>query len=140
MKVFFAKITKSAIGCSELLLFISTLNNTQFQNFNVFANIYTCFELLQTTFHDWGGGADDPDVSIDLTWSTATIHTPEILYIIRRNCQTSQGDTDSSFTKPHENTASVFLMWTILQMDMNSEFSDIKKKTRRGYPVCQSAR
>ena len=53
--------------------------------------------MLSATFHDWGGGADDPDFSIDLTWSTATIRTHEILYIICRNCYTSQGDPDSSF-------------------------------------------
>ena len=53
--------------------------------------------MLSATFHDWGVGADDPDFSVDLTWSTATICTPEILYIIRRNFYTSQGDPDSSF-------------------------------------------
>ena len=42
-------ITKSAIGCSSLLLYIGTLNNTQFENFNVFANIYTCFPPLFMT-------------------------------------------------------------------------------------------
>ena len=53
--------------------------------------------MLSTTFHDRGIGADDPDFSIDLTWSMVTIRTAEILYIIRRNCYTSQGDPDSSF-------------------------------------------
>ena len=53
--------------------------------------------MLSTTFQDWGGGADDPDLSVALTRSTATFHTPEILHIIRRNCYTSQGDPDSSF-------------------------------------------
>ena len=50
MKVFFARtIKKSAIGCSLLLLFIGTLTNTQFENFNAFANIYTCFPPLSMT-------------------------------------------------------------------------------------------
>ena len=53
--------------------------------------------MLSATFHDWGSGANDPDFSVDLTWSTATIRTPEILYVILRNCYTSQGDPDSSF-------------------------------------------
>ena len=53
--------------------------------------------MLSATFHNWGGGADDPDFSVDLTRSTATFHTPEILYIIRRSRCTSQGDPDSSF-------------------------------------------
>ena len=53
--------------------------------------------MLSATFHDWGGGADDPDFSVDLTRSTAIFRAPEILYIIRRNCCTSQGDPDSSF-------------------------------------------
>ena len=90
MKVFLARIIKNGIG-SQLLLFIGTFNNTQFENFNVFANIYTCFPPLSMT------GADDADFSIDLTWSTPTTHTTEILYIICRNCYTSQGDPDSSF-------------------------------------------
>ena len=53
--------------------------------------------MLSATFHDRGVRADDPDFSIDPTWSTATIHTPENLHIICRNCYTSQGDPDSSF-------------------------------------------
>ena len=53
--------------------------------------------MLSDTFHEWGGVADDPDFSVDLTRSMATFHTPEILYILRRNCCTSQGDPDSSF-------------------------------------------
>ena len=44
-----------------------------------------------------GDGADDLDFSVDLTRSTATFHTPEILYIIHRNSYTTQGDPDSSF-------------------------------------------
>ena len=53
--------------------------------------------MLSATFHDRGVGADDPDFSADLTWSTATIRTPEILYIICRNCYIPQGYPDSSF-------------------------------------------
>ena len=43
------------------------------------------------------GGANDPDFSIDLSRSRATLRTTEILYIFRGNCYTSQGDPDSSF-------------------------------------------
>ena len=53
--------------------------------------------MLSATFHDRDNGADDPDFSVDLTRSTATLRTPEILYIISRNCYTSQGDPDSTF-------------------------------------------
>ena len=53
--------------------------------------------MLSSTFHDWGSRVDDSDFSVDLTWSMATICTPEILYRIRRNFNTSQGDPDSSF-------------------------------------------
>ena len=64
-----------------------------FENFNVFANIYTCFLPLSMT----RGGANDPAFSVDLTSSTAIFHSPEILQIFRGNCYTSQGDPDSSF-------------------------------------------
>ena len=53
--------------------------------------------MLTATFHDQGGGANDPDFSVNLTRSTATLRTPEILYIICRNCYTFQDDPDSSF-------------------------------------------
>ena len=53
--------------------------------------------MLSDTFHDRGGVADDPDFSVDLTRSTVTFRTPEILYIFHRNCCTSQGDDDSRF-------------------------------------------
>ena len=53
--------------------------------------------MLSAIFHDRGGRADDPNFSVDLTRSTATFRTPEILYIILRNSYTSQGDPDSSF-------------------------------------------
>ena len=59
--------------------------------------------MLSATSYDRGGGADDPDFSVDLTRSTATFRTPKILYIIRINCYTSQGDPDSSF--PYLQTA-----------------------------------
>ena len=63
------------------------------------ASICVCkyLQMLSATFHYWVGGADDPDLSVDLTRSAATFRTPEILYIIHRNCYTSQGDPDSSF-------------------------------------------
>ena len=54
--------------------------------------------MLSTTFHDQGGTADDPNFSVNLTRSTATFRTPEILYVICRNCYTSQGDPNNSFT------------------------------------------
>ena len=53
--------------------------------------------MLSATFHDRGGRVDDPHLSVALNRSTATFCTPEILYIIRKNCYTSQGDPDSSF-------------------------------------------
>ena len=53
--------------------------------------------MLSATFHDWGGRADDPNLSVALTRSMAAFHSPDLLYIIRRNCYTSQGDPDSSF-------------------------------------------
>ena len=36
--------------------------------------------MLSAAFYDWGGGANDPDFSVDFTRSTATFRTPEILY------------------------------------------------------------
>ena len=59
----------------------------------MFANIYTCFLPLSMT---GVVGANDPDLSVALTRSTATFHSPQILYIISRNCYTSQGDPDSN--------------------------------------------
>ena len=53
--------------------------------------------MLSATFDDRGGGANDPAFSVDLTRSRAIFHDPEILYIIRGTCCTSQGDPDSSF-------------------------------------------
>ena len=60
----------------------------------MFVNIYICFPPLSMT---GGGRANDPAFSVDLTRSRAIFRDPEILYIIRRNCCTSQGDPDSSF-------------------------------------------
>ena len=54
--------------------------------------------MLSTTFNDRVGGAKDPAFSVDLTRSRAICHDPEILYIIRGTCCTSQGDRDSSFS------------------------------------------
>ena len=67
--------------------------------------------LLSATFHDWGGRANDPDFSVDLTISTASFQTPEILYTIRSNCYTSQGDPDSSFPYLDFETTSKFGAW-----------------------------
>ena len=53
--------------------------------------------MLSATFHDRGSVADDPDFSVNLSRSRANFHGPEILYIFRRNCYTSQVDADSSF-------------------------------------------
>ena len=53
--------------------------------------------MLSATFDDRGGGANYPAFSADLTSSRAIFRDPEILYIIRRTCCTSQGDPDSSF-------------------------------------------
>ena len=53
--------------------------------------------MLSATFDDRGGGANDPAFSVDLTRSRAIFRDPEVLYIIRGTCCTSQGDPDSSF-------------------------------------------
>ena len=37
--------------------------------------------MLSTTFHDQGCGADDPDLSVALTRSMATLSSPDILYL-----------------------------------------------------------
>ena len=44
--------------------------------------------MLSATFHNWGGGPHQVH---------GHFPTPEILYIIHRNCYTSQGDPDFSF-------------------------------------------
>ena len=43
------------------------------------------------------GGAYDPDFSVDLSRSRANFLDPEIVYIFRRNCYTSQAAANSSF-------------------------------------------
>ena len=43
------------------------------------------------------GRAYDPGFSVDLSRSRAYFRGPEILYIFRRNCYTSQADANSSF-------------------------------------------
>ena len=71
--------------------------------------------MLSATFDDRGGGANYPAFSMDLTRSRAIFHDPEILYIIRRTCCTSQGDPDSSFpcgiTRSYKNTNDRVLNW-----------------------------
>ena len=57
----------------------------------MFGNIYSCFPILSVTW------ADDPDLSVALTRSTATLRSPDVFYTIRRNCSFSQGDPDSNF-------------------------------------------
>ena len=64
----------------------------------MFVNIYTCFPPLSM---NGGGRANDPAFSVDLTRSRAIFRDPEILYIIRGNRCTSQGDPDSSFPYRH---------------------------------------
>ena len=50
--------------------------------------------MLSVTFDDQ---AYDPDFSVDLSRSRANFRDPEILYIFRRTCYTSQADANSSF-------------------------------------------
>ena len=47
--------------------------------------VWKYFCMLYATFHDWGGGADDPDLSVALTRSMATLSSPDFLYIIHGN-------------------------------------------------------
>ena len=100
---------KSAIGCSQLLLFIGTLNNTQFENFNMCLQIF----IHAFRYFRWPGGlgAKDPAFSVDLTRSRAIFRDPEILYIICGTCCTSQGDPDSSF--PHGPVRTEFSMGSL---------------------------
>ena len=53
--------------------------------------------MLSDTFHDWGVGADDPDLSVALTRSMATLSSSDLLYIIRLNVYFSQAVGDTSF-------------------------------------------
>ena len=67
----------------------------------MFASIYTSFPPLSMTGGPGGGEANDPAFSVDLTRSRAIFRDPEILYIIRGTCCTSQGDPDPSFPYGH---------------------------------------
>ena len=68
--------------------------------------------MLSATFHDRGGGAHDPDFSVDLARSMATFCPPEILYI-GRNCYASQGDPD--FNYPYLHVVTPLMRKNILQ-------------------------
>ena len=48
----------------------------------MFANIYSCFPPQIVISATSMTGADDPDLSITLTKSTATLISPDLLYII----------------------------------------------------------
>ena len=74
--------------------------------------------MLSATFDDWGGGANDPAFSVDLTSSTAIFRSPEILQIFRGNCYTSQGDPDSSFPLWAE---SVILDWLVFSLPITED-------------------
>ena len=54
------------------------------------------------------GGAYDPDFSVDLSRSRANFRGPEILYIVCRNCYTSQADANSSFSSGEYPTLMLF--------------------------------
>ena len=47
--------------------------------------------------HEQDDGADDPDLSVALTRSIATLSSPDLLYIIRGNGYFSQDVGDTSF-------------------------------------------
>ena len=69
----------------------------------MFANIYTFFlTQRKRKFNSVFPRSDDPDLSIALTRSTATLSSPGLLYIIRGNCYLS---------KPVGNTS--FLLWQL---------------------------
>ena len=53
--------------------------------------------MLSATFDDRGAGANYPAFSADLTRSRAIFRDPEILYIIRRTCCTSQAPLEFFF-------------------------------------------
>ena len=69
--------------------------------------------MLSATFDDRGGGANDPPFSVDLTRSRAIFRDPEILYIIRRTCCTSQGDPDSSFPYRLQDPQKAYIFYAI---------------------------
>ena len=50
--------------------------------------------MLSAIFHDRSSGADDPDISITLTRSTATLSSPDLLYIIHGHGYFSQAVGD----------------------------------------------
>ena len=54
--------------------------------------------MLSATFHDRGNGADDPDLPVTLTRTTATLSSPDLLYIIHGNGYFSQAVGDTSFS------------------------------------------
>ena len=57
--------------------------------------------MLSSTFHDSGSGANDPDLSVTLTTSTATLRSTDLLYIIHNNGYFSQAVGDTSFLLWH---------------------------------------
>ena len=72
--------------------------------------------MLSATFDDRGGGANYSTFSVNLTRSRAIFSDPEILYIIRRTCCTSQGDPDSSFPCGHADNKSLIestMVWAV---------------------------
>ena len=99
MQVFFARIITKVLLVVHNYYYLLALLLIRVQT-----SICVCkyLYMLSATVHDWGVGADDPDFSGDLTRSMATFRTLEILYIIYRNCYTSQGDPDSSFLLWHD--------------------------------------
>ena len=54
-------------------------------------------QIFTHTFHDFGGGADDPHLSAALTRSTATLSSYDFLYIIHGNGCFFQAVGDTSF-------------------------------------------
>ena len=79
----------------------------------LFANIYTCFPPLSMT------GADDPDLSVTLTRSKATLRNPDLLYIIYANGgYFSQAVFDNSFPLWHSVCAaeSLKIIWKALKL------------------------
>ena len=95
MKVFLARrITKVLLvihNCNYLLALLLI--------HNLRTSICVCkyLYMLSATFHDWGGGVDDPDLSIALTRSAATLSSPDLLHIICENGYFVQAVGDTSF-------------------------------------------
>ena len=90
------------MNCSYLLLFIGTLNNTHFENFNM------CLQVFIHAFRhfQWPGGRGQwPCLFRGPHQVQGNFCDPEILYIICGTCCTSQGDPDSCFpygVKPYQ--------------------------------------